>query len=94
MASRSGKPGACCAGQDIHDARQVAERLGIPHYVLDYESRFRAEVIDDFADTYSARRDADPLRRAATARSSSATCCRPRASSAPRRWRPATMSGA
>jgi tRNA-uridine 2-sulfurtransferase len=47
-----GKKGACCAGQDIHDARQVAERLGIPHYVLDYESRFRAEVMDSFADAY------------------------------------------
>jgi tRNA-uridine 2-sulfurtransferase len=46
------KKGACCAGQDIHDARQVAERLGIPHYVLDYESRFRDAVIDDFADSY------------------------------------------
>ncbi len=44
--------GACCAGQDIHDARDVAQRLGIPHYVLDYESRFRENVIDDFADSY------------------------------------------
>jgi tRNA-specific 2-thiouridylase len=42
----------CCAGRDIHDARQVAERLDIPHYVLDYESRFRDSVMDDFADTY------------------------------------------
>ena len=47
-----GRKGACCAGQDIHDARQVAERLGFPHYVLDYESRFRNQVIDDFADSY------------------------------------------
>jgi tRNA-specific 2-thiouridylase len=47
-----GKSGACCAGQDIADARQVAERLSIPHYVLDYESRFRDEVIDSFADAY------------------------------------------
>ncbi len=46
------KKGACCAGQDIHDARRVAEALGIPHYVLDYESRFREQVMDDFADTY------------------------------------------
>jgi tRNA-specific 2-thiouridylase len=46
------KQGACCAGQDIHDARRVADALGIPHYVLDYESRFRQEVMDDFADTY------------------------------------------
>jgi len=46
------KKGACCAGQDIYDARQVAERLDFPHYVLDYESRFRDSVIEDFADSY------------------------------------------
>ena len=46
------KQGACCAGQDIKDARQAAERIGIPHYVLDYESRFRQSVIDEFADAY------------------------------------------
>ncbi len=48
------RKGACCAGQDIHDARQVAAQLGIAHYVLDYESRFRESVIDDFADSYLA----------------------------------------
>jgi tRNA-specific 2-thiouridylase len=48
------KPGACCAGQDIHDARRVADAAGIPHYVLDYESRFREAVMEDFADTYLA----------------------------------------
>ena len=47
-----GRSGACCAGQDIQDAREVAGRLGIPHYVLDYESRFRGEVMDAFADAY------------------------------------------
>ncbi len=46
------KKGACCAGQDIHDARTAAESLGIAHYVLDYESRFRDQVIEDFADAY------------------------------------------
>ncbi len=46
------KKGACCAGQDIYDAHQVADRLGFPHYVLDYESIFRQNVIDDFADSY------------------------------------------
>jgi tRNA-specific 2-thiouridylase len=46
------KKGACCAGQDIHDARMAAEALGVAHYVLDYESRFRAQVIEDFADSY------------------------------------------
>lgn len=46
--------GACCAGQDIHDARLVAEKIGIPHYVLDYEHTFRESVMDDFADSYLA----------------------------------------
>ncbi|MCR6658693.1 MAG: tRNA 2-thiouridine(34) synthase MnmA [Asticcacaulis sp.] len=46
------KTGACCAGQDIHDARMAAEKIGIPHYVLDYESRFRDSVIEEFADSY------------------------------------------
>src|SRR5437588_331370 len=47
------RKGAGCAGRDIHDARNVAERIGIPHYVLDYESRFRESVIDNFADSYA-----------------------------------------
>jgi tRNA-specific 2-thiouridylase len=46
------RKGACCAGQDIHDARLAAELIGIPHYVLDYESRFKDAVIDQFADSY------------------------------------------
>ena len=44
------RKGACCAGQDIHDARRAASAIGIPHYVLDSESRFRGAVIDEFAD--------------------------------------------
>ena len=48
------RKGACCAGQDIHDARRVAETIGIPHYVLDYEQRFREAVIDPFAASYIA----------------------------------------
>ncbi len=48
------KKGACCAGRDIHDARRVADDLGFPHYVLDYESQFRDAVIDEFADAYLA----------------------------------------
>jgi tRNA-specific 2-thiouridylase len=47
-----GRKNACCAGQDILDARNVAARIGIPHYVLDYESRFREDVMEDFADAY------------------------------------------
>jgi len=48
------KKGACCAGIDIHDARRVAEEMGFPHYVLDYENIFRDAVIEEFADSYLA----------------------------------------
>ena len=50
----AGRANSCCAGRDIADARRVAAHLGFPHYVLDYESRFREAVIDDFADSYLA----------------------------------------
>ena len=49
-----GRSGTCCAGQDIHDARRVADKIGIPHYVLDYEQRFKATVMQAFADSYAA----------------------------------------
>jgi tRNA-specific 2-thiouridylase len=49
----AGRKGACCAGQDIHDARRVADQLGISHYVLDAEERFARSVIADFADSYA-----------------------------------------
>ena len=52
--SATGRKGSCCAGQDIHDARRVAETIGIPHYVLDYEKRFAEKVIGSFADSYVA----------------------------------------
>ena len=58
-----GRKGACCAGQDIQDARRVAEKLGIPHYVLDYEARFAEAVMGAFAELLSAWRDAGPVRR-------------------------------
>ena len=48
------RKGACCAGRDIHDARRVAAEMGFPHYVLDYESRFREAVVEEFADQYLA----------------------------------------
>jgi len=50
----TGRRGACCAGQDIHDARRVADHLGIPHYVLDYEAQFAETVIETFASSYAA----------------------------------------
>jgi len=49
----AGKPGSCCAGQDLRDARTVAARLGFAHYVLDYEERFRCQVIEDFGASYA-----------------------------------------
>lgn len=55
-----GRTGSCCAGQDIRDARAVADRIGIAHYVFDYESRFRTSVIEDFADEYMAGRTPIP----------------------------------
>src|ERR1700754_1309865 len=46
------KSKTCCAGQDIYDARRVADAIGIPHYVVDYEATFKTDVIDKFADSY------------------------------------------
>jgi tRNA-specific 2-thiouridylase len=59
----TGRKGACCAGQDIHDARRVADRLGIAHYVLDFEDRFRQSVIEEFADHYAHGRTPIPCVR-------------------------------
>ena len=61
------RSGSCCAGQDIYDAKTVCDRLGIAHYVLDYESRFRSGVIDKFADEYARGRTPVPCSPAARA---------------------------
>jgi tRNA-specific 2-thiouridylase len=59
-AATAARPGACCAGADIRDARQVADRLGIAHYVIDMESRFRSAVIDNFVAAYAEGRTPVP----------------------------------
>ena len=53
----------CCAGQDIYDAKRVADKIGIPHYTLDYEQNFLNDVIKDFADTYAAGKTPIPCIR-------------------------------
>src|SRR5258708_18946766 len=57
------RKGACCAGADIYDAKRVAQSIGIAHYVLDYESRFRKQVIEDFADSYASGETPIPCAR-------------------------------
>ena len=59
----AGRRGSCCAGRDIHDARAVADRLGIAHYVIDAQARFRQAVIQDFADSYAEGRTPVPCVR-------------------------------
>ena len=68
------KSKTCCAGQDIHDARRVAEARGFPHYVLNYESNFRQSVIDDFADSYMKGETPIPCVAVVTNPLNSATC--------------------
>jgi hypothetical protein len=99
------KKGACCAGRDIHDARRVAETMGFPHYVLDYENTFREAVIEEFADAYLAGatpvpcircirpptpRATSPISCSLPRRNSSATCAS-RSATSPRRPKPARL---
>ena len=88
-----GRKGACCAGQDIYDARRVAETIGIPHYVLDYESKFSQAVMDDFADSYLRGETPVPCVRC-NQRVKFRDLLAPRASSAPKRWPPAITRAA
>ena len=94
MARRRSAPGRCCAGQDIYDAKTVADRLGIAHYVLDYESRFRTGVIDQFADEYARGPDAGALLAVQPGREVHRPDRVRAATSAPIAWRPAIMSAA
>jgi hypothetical protein len=87
------KKGACCAGRDIHDARRVAEEMGFPHYVLDYENTFREAVIDEFADSYLAGATPVPCIRC-NERVKFRTCWKRRATSTPTAWRRAITSSA
>ena len=86
-----GRSKACCAGQDIHDARRVAEALDIPHYVLDYEARFREQVVQPFADSYAAGETPIPC-VLCNQTVKFTTCSASPATSAPMRWPPATTS--
>ena len=79
----TGRKGACCAGQDVHDARAVAERLGIPHYVLDYESPVPRRGDRGFRRELPPRRDADPVHPLQRAHQVPRPARRPRATSAP-----------
>ncbi len=87
------RKGACCAGQDIYDAKRVAEAIGIPHYVLDYESRFRKNVIEDFADAYARGETPIPCVRC-NEKVKFADLMTRRASWGPKRWPPVIMSAA
>jgi tRNA-specific 2-thiouridylase len=87
------RKGACCAGDDIRDARAVSDRLGIAHYVFDHESSFRESVVDRFADDYMAGRTPSPA-SAATWGQSSPTCLPWPATLAPIASPPATMCAA
>ncbi len=94
MAQPSAKKGSCCAGQDIHDARRVADHIGIPHYVLDYEQRFRERRDRQLRRQLSERRNADPLRHLQQPDQVLGAARQPRVTSAPPPWRPAITSAA